>query len=198
MIDFMAEDGYVGDYNGSKAREVMLTEEMWSNIQNGDPNPTNDEDWPEEDAPAAVAPAIKPKPAAKPSAKPTRPIASKRSEVDADLFDDETDDDTGAGKIEVAHSKSPSKVRRPKLKNLTKNLGMTSHTAANFVAPIADEPIEDDLEDDEEYEEDEYEEAEASVEDDDDEYEYEYEYEDEEDDEEEEDEYDEDEYEDVE
>ena len=55
MIDFVAEDGYVGDYNGSKAREVKLTEEMWSNIQNGDPNPTNDEDWPEEDAPAVVA-----------------------------------------------------------------------------------------------------------------------------------------------
>jgi len=45
LIDFMAEDGYVGPYNGSKAREVMMTEDQWSNIQNGDPNPVNDEDW---------------------------------------------------------------------------------------------------------------------------------------------------------
>ena len=48
LIDFMAEDGYVGPYNGSKAREVMLTEEQWDNIQAGDPNPVNDEDWPDE------------------------------------------------------------------------------------------------------------------------------------------------------
>ena len=202
LIDFMAEDGYVGDYNGSKAREVMLTEEMWSNIQNGDPNPTNDEDWVEEaEAPVAVAPAIKPKPAAKPPAKPPRPVATK-PKIDIDLFDDEADEDAGAGKIEIAHPKTPSKVRRPKLKNLAKNLGMTSHTAANFVAPIANEPVEDELEDDEEYEDEleddeEYEDAEASAEDDDDEYEYEYEYEDG-DYEEDEEEYDEDEYEDVE
>ena len=48
MIDFMAEDGYVGPYNGSKAREVMMTEDQWANIQAGDPNPVNDEDWVEE------------------------------------------------------------------------------------------------------------------------------------------------------
>ena len=127
LIDFMAEDGYVGDYNGSKAREVMLTEEMWSNIQNGDSNPTNDEDWSELDPPAA-------------------------------------------------HPKSSSKLRRPKLKNLAKNLGLSSHTAANFVAPPVDEKVEEDeyedVDDDDEYD---YEDAEASAEDDDDEYEYEYE-----------------------
>ena len=76
LIDFMAEDGYVGDYNGSKAREVMLSEEQWTNIQNGDDNPVNDEDWPEEEeAAVAVAPAIKPKPAkapSKPKAKPRK------------------------------------------------------------------------------------------------------------------------------
>ena len=48
LIDFMAEDGYVGPYNGSKAREVMMTEDQWANIQAGDPNPVNDEDWIEE------------------------------------------------------------------------------------------------------------------------------------------------------
>ena len=29
MIDYMAEDGIVGDYNGSQAREVVCTMEEW-------------------------------------------------------------------------------------------------------------------------------------------------------------------------
>ena len=205
LIDFMAEDGYVGDYNGSKAREVMLTEEMWSNIQNGDPNPTNDEDWPEEDAPAAaVAPAIKPQPVAKPPTtikKPLKKVTTKKiPAIDSAIIEATTDSETDSGKIEVTHAKSPSKVRRPKLKNLAKNLGLSSHTAANFVAPPTDDKVEDEI-DDEEYEyvddeddDEEYEDVESSA-DDDEEYEYEYEDGDYEEDEEE---YDEDEYEDVE
>ena len=30
LIDFMAEDGIVGGYNGSNAREVMYTPEKWA------------------------------------------------------------------------------------------------------------------------------------------------------------------------
>ena len=195
LIDFMAEDGYVGDYNGSKAREVMLSEEQWSNIQNGDPNPVNDEDWPEEEEAVAVAPAIQPKPAKpktklprKPKAKTSAPEPSHKSPsfklpaIDSVLSKTETVDDSD--KIEVAHPKSTSKVRRPKLKNLTKNLGLNSHTAANFIAPPTDDAeVEDDLEEDEyeeELEEDEYEDVEASDEEDDEEHEYEYEEEDDE------------------
>jgi len=33
LIDFMAEDGIVGEYNGSKAREVLLTMERWNQMQ---------------------------------------------------------------------------------------------------------------------------------------------------------------------
>ena len=29
MIDYMAEDGIVGDYNGAQAREVVCTMEEW-------------------------------------------------------------------------------------------------------------------------------------------------------------------------
>jgi len=29
LIDFMAEDGIVGSFNGSSAREVLLTSEDW-------------------------------------------------------------------------------------------------------------------------------------------------------------------------
>jgi S-DNA-T family DNA segregation ATPase FtsK/SpoIIIE len=30
LIDFMAEDGIVGSYNGSSAREVLFTPEQWA------------------------------------------------------------------------------------------------------------------------------------------------------------------------
>ena len=211
LIDFMAEDGYVGDYNGSKAREVMLSEEQWNNIQNGDPNPVNDEDWPDEE-PVAVAPAIKPKPTTtKPKEKTSntvkKPIKKKTTKalpaidsVLSKLGVEGVDLDTDSDKIEVAHPKSNSKVRRPKLKNLAKNFGLNSHTAANSVAP----PEEDELVDEDEYEyeyedeeedDDEYEDVEASGDEDDEDEEYEYEYEYEDDDDED---YDEDEYEDVE
>src|SRR5207247_10129947 len=33
LIDFMAEDGIVGAYNGSNAREVLYTPEAWSAIR---------------------------------------------------------------------------------------------------------------------------------------------------------------------
>ena len=34
LIDFMAEDGIVGTYNGSQAREILVTLEDWERIQN--------------------------------------------------------------------------------------------------------------------------------------------------------------------
>ncbi|MBX3437708.1 MAG: DNA translocase FtsK, partial [Planctomycetaceae bacterium] len=36
MIDYMAEDGIVGPYNGSKHREVMYTLSQWEQMQSGD------------------------------------------------------------------------------------------------------------------------------------------------------------------
>jgi S-DNA-T family DNA segregation ATPase FtsK/SpoIIIE len=33
LVDFMAEDGIVGDYNGSQAREVLFTPEQWEQIK---------------------------------------------------------------------------------------------------------------------------------------------------------------------
>ncbi len=37
LIDFMAEDKIVGEYNGSKSREVLLTMEAWQKMQGLDP-----------------------------------------------------------------------------------------------------------------------------------------------------------------
>jgi S-DNA-T family DNA segregation ATPase FtsK/SpoIIIE len=33
LIDYMAEDGIVGDYNGSQAREVLYTPEKWEQVK---------------------------------------------------------------------------------------------------------------------------------------------------------------------
>jgi S-DNA-T family DNA segregation ATPase FtsK/SpoIIIE len=35
LIDFMAEDGIVGTYNGSSARDVLLTPEQWDELKTG-------------------------------------------------------------------------------------------------------------------------------------------------------------------
>jgi len=39
LIDFMAEDGVVGEYKGSQAREVLLTMEEWAARTGSDPLP---------------------------------------------------------------------------------------------------------------------------------------------------------------
>ena len=39
LVDYMAEDGIVGDYNGSQAREVLYTSEEWEAFQHGDEEP---------------------------------------------------------------------------------------------------------------------------------------------------------------
>ena len=39
LIDFMAEDGIVGEYNGSQAREVLMTLDQWSKMLGQEPEP---------------------------------------------------------------------------------------------------------------------------------------------------------------
>ena len=36
LVDFMAEDGVVGPYNGSQAREVLVTAEQWATMSSGE------------------------------------------------------------------------------------------------------------------------------------------------------------------
>lgn len=43
LIDFMAEDGVVGQYNGSKAREVLLTMDQWRAKQGLEPEEAEEE-----------------------------------------------------------------------------------------------------------------------------------------------------------
>ena len=37
LIDFMAEDGIVGPYNGSQAREVLMDPDQWAQMQGEEP-----------------------------------------------------------------------------------------------------------------------------------------------------------------
>jgi len=39
LIDYMAEDGIVGEYNGSQARDVLITLEQWADMQGEKPDP---------------------------------------------------------------------------------------------------------------------------------------------------------------
>ena len=49
LIDYMEEDGIVGPYNGSQAREILMTVEDWEGMRGGGP-------------PALTSPSSKPKP----------------------------------------------------------------------------------------------------------------------------------------
>lgn len=82
LIDYMAEDGIVGPYNGSNAREVVLTPEQWEAMQGGG------------EAPAATPPA----PAAKPAPRSNRiqlaPKSPQRGvEDEADDAEDEYEEE---------------------------------------------------------------------------------------------------------
>jgi S-DNA-T family DNA segregation ATPase FtsK/SpoIIIE len=45
LIDFMAEDGIVGTYNGAQAREVLFSPEQWESFRNGEEPAPQKDDW---------------------------------------------------------------------------------------------------------------------------------------------------------
>jgi S-DNA-T family DNA segregation ATPase FtsK/SpoIIIE len=98
LVDFMAEDGIVGDYNGSQAREVQISIADWEAMQGGGdgdtPVPetppkkrknkiTRDETWDNDDA---ALPAAKAKSAPKP-----RVVKPSDEEDDEEVESDEED-----------------------------------------------------------------------------------------------------------
>ena len=68
LIDYMAEDGYVGPYNGSQAREVTISVEDWEAMTRGDATQK----------------------AAPPALLPPAPRRSNRIRVEADEMDEDT------------------------------------------------------------------------------------------------------------
>jgi S-DNA-T family DNA segregation ATPase FtsK/SpoIIIE len=92
LIDYMAEDGIVGPYNGSNAREVVLTPEQWEAMQGGG------------ETPVAPAPAPAPKPAARSNRiqlapkSPQRGVEDEAEEAeDDDAWDEEEEYDESDG-----------------------------------------------------------------------------------------------------
>ena len=92
LVDYMAEDGIVGQYNGSQAREVLLTLEQWEGMGHGGGGGGGDSDKP-------AAPAPKPAPAAKvpvrPAQRVVRPLPEEEPEEEEEdeLPDDDADDE---------------------------------------------------------------------------------------------------------
>lgn len=83
LIDFMAEDGIVGEYNGSQAREILLTVEEWE-VMSGDAEESTEE------TPAKPKP--KPKAKAKTPAPPAEEVAEEvNEEVDAEEDTEESE-----------------------------------------------------------------------------------------------------------
>jgi len=88
LVDYMAEDGIVGQYNGSQAREVLLTVEQWEAMSGGG------------EGSAAAAKASPPaKPSAKAAKKIVRPIVEEEEAFDDDAGheEDEADDEVDDG-----------------------------------------------------------------------------------------------------
>jgi len=128
LIDFMAEDGIVGTYNGSQAREVLITIEDWQRMigEAAEPEPEprkrNNKITPapvDEDEAAAVAPATRPRRVVKPQPVDDAGEIDDEDEDDVeesedDTFDEEGDDDSYDGEEDLADEEPapPPKRRR--------------------------------------------------------------------------------------
>jgi DNA segregation ATPase FtsK/SpoIIIE, S-DNA-T family len=76
LVDYMAEDGIVGQYNGSQAREVLLTVDQWEEMSGGG----GDSGAKASAAPPKLSPPSKP--SAKPSQRVVRPVAQEEDEAE--------------------------------------------------------------------------------------------------------------------
>ena len=85
LIDFMAEDGIVGQYNGSKARDVIMTMAQWQALQGLE---VDDQDTDEEPPVPAVA---KNRPSLK-STKPVRPLEEEDEEEEEEEYEEDEED----------------------------------------------------------------------------------------------------------
>jgi S-DNA-T family DNA segregation ATPase FtsK/SpoIIIE len=97
LIDFMEEDGFVGPYNGSKSREVLLTPDRWAQIQAGDSEGSDQEPESEAGSPPAAMTRIEKhrqsKLAANTSVEVVEPESGMEKSADAEPLDDDGDED---------------------------------------------------------------------------------------------------------
>ena len=91
LIDFMAEDGIVGEYNGSKAREVVMTMAQWQAMQGLEVD-EEEEDEASQSAAESTATGVQEKNSAKGLAG-TESVASENDGADADYDEDGYEDE---------------------------------------------------------------------------------------------------------
>jgi S-DNA-T family DNA segregation ATPase FtsK/SpoIIIE len=78
LIDYMAEDNIVGAYNGSQAREILITVEQWEAMQNGG---------------SSTAEALPTRSNRVQLAKPSPPIVDDDEDESLDEYDDDIDEE---------------------------------------------------------------------------------------------------------
>ena len=188
LVDYMAEDGIVGQYNGSQAREVLVTVEQWEQMQ-------------AEGGPSAAS-----APAAEPPKKPKQRVhrvlkVAPRSRREFDDEDAAADEDAstfaseGGGEDESSGRHASAEYDSEELEE-EEEAPFDEDDAGEELVDEDDEQLEDEVEEeeydeddteetdeseeydedsDEEYEDDEEEELDDSDDEEDVEYEYEYE-----------------------
>ncbi|MCA9099880.1 MAG: DNA translocase FtsK [Planctomycetales bacterium] len=157
LIDYMAEDGVVGEYAGSQAREVMVTAEQWAAMRSGEEVPA---------ATPALTVSSSPPPR---SAKPAVPSPSRASrgkppwKEEADEAEDETDSDDAS----LDDDAYTDEEYADEEEDLWEDEGDDESDELDDTADddVADDEYEEDGEEEEEYEEDEYEDEEYEEED---------------------------------
>jgi S-DNA-T family DNA segregation ATPase FtsK/SpoIIIE len=143
LIDYMAEDGIVGTYNGSQAREVLVTLEQWQ-AASGEPQPPEPArpqrrnrilpDPSDDDEPRALLPAV---------------IAKPHFAADYGRLDDEEDadrDEQDAYDVDESDEED-SVVRRPE--NTQDEIEEGADAGSDVSDDESDEDVADELDDDE-------------------------------------------------
>lgn len=96
LIDFMAEDGVVGEYNGSNAREVVVTLEQWRNGLSGGGNAADKDEETTIPMPGKIVPLAGPgrvSRVAASDAKAPPPPAKKKKKPEPEPEPEDEDDD---------------------------------------------------------------------------------------------------------
>ena len=98
LIDYMAEDGIVGDYNGSQAREVIISIADWEAMQSGDDAPAGPGGAPTAAATKPAAAATPRSPEVKESPAPVR--LAEPEEEEAEDEEEEVEWETDSAETE--------------------------------------------------------------------------------------------------
>lgn len=98
LVDYMAEDGIVGDYNGSQAREVLVTIEQWQEMSSGGGG----------GAPAASAPTPKSGRVLTVAARSQPQVDDDEEEEDEEEYDSEESDEYESDEYEDDESDEES------------------------------------------------------------------------------------------